>query len=257
MPKYKDALKFSELRDYNGNLHGGSIGSIFITGAGFIRREFKGISPDSQFGWEELVWKKSPTRSNVNFAMKNIDNIQIGKIPRLEINYKTLDINDFIDLRKIINNERHFTVEYFNMDIGRWVTRDMYCTESSKSKFFMLNKSIISSLDCSLKLVGTNNDLKVTIGTDDNGSEVENYELIKYKIEYTMGDYSSNGNAPNDEYYTYASGVTLKAPTNIINPPVGQFYWVSRDSYGNINGKYLPNQKIVIWDNLNLEANWE
>ena len=68
-PKYKNAIDFSD----NGI---GSIGSIYITGGGFVNREFKGVSPNSAFGWNELVWKKTPTRSN-NFSFDNIDDIDV------------------------------------------------------------------------------------------------------------------------------------------------------------------------------------
>lgn len=248
LPNYKKALKFKNLKDDFGN-NIGSIGSIYITGGRFERKEFKGISPDSQFGWEELVWKKTPTRGG-GFAMTNIYNIEIGKVPRLEIVFKYIDMEDYIALREILNSERFVYVEYFNMDTGRWVSREMYCTESSKSRFFMLNKSLIGTIDCSLKFVGTNNDLDVIIGSD----ETESYSLKKYKITYNMNGY---GNAPSSDERTYASILQLPTP-NIVNPPADKtFYWLVRDIYGNIFGKYSPNRIITIFNDMEFEAYFE
>lgn len=248
LPNYKKGLKFKNLKDNFGN-NIGSIGSIYITGGRFERREFKGISPDSQFGWEELVWKKSPTRAG-GFAMTNMYNIEIGKVPRLEIVFNYINMEDYLALREILNSERSVYVEYFNMDTGKWTCREMYCTESSKSKFFMLHQTLIGTFDCALKFVGTNNDLEVIVGSDDK----ETYGIKEYKITYSMNGY---GDAPESTKRTYASILQLPTP-NIINPPADKtFYWIVKDSYGNVFGKYSPNRKITIFNDMEFEAYFE
>ena len=129
----------------------------------------------------------------------------------------------------------------------------MYCTKNSKDRFFTINRKFIGTINCALELVGTNNDLRAVISSD---SEEETYELIKYKISYTMGSYASFGTAPITDSKTYASAYKL-VPPKLVNAPSGQFFWVTKDNEGNITGKYLPNQTIVIWDNLKLQAYWE
>lgn len=227
------------------NFSNKSIGNIYITGAGFIRREFKGASPDSPYGWDEFVWASSPTRSDEQFRFSNLDSIKVGLIPRCEINIKYMNYDDYRDFRKILK-ERHFQVEFFNTDECKWVTRDMYASGQEKSKFYSLNMNLIGVIDFKIKLVGTNNDLEDYLGNDGR------YVVKGFNITY-------DGTDQYDEHTEYAGQITItNDPQNIfINTDKHLAYFVTKDNNGNITGKYLPNQSITMWKNIKLYPIYE
>lgn len=241
IPKYENAIDISKLKY-------GTINSIFITGGGFIRREFKGIGTDSQYGWQELTWWKSPTRGKT-FAFTNMDDIDVGLIARCEINIKYMDIQDYMDLRKIVGRERHFKVEFFDIDSCQWVTRDMYCTENTSKQLFALNEKLIGKFDLVLKFVGTNLDMETAI--DENG---EHIYFKTYTIKYNL----NGGSTTQATTVTkdYAQQVTLYSEE--ITPAWGHLAkWVTYDSNGNVVEQYLPGQSITLFKNLELNAIYE
>lgn len=226
-----------------------SIGTIYLTGAGFFERPFKGIGSDSQFGWEEMVWRKQPNRIGDSFAFTNIDNIKVGLVARCEINIKYLNYQDYIDLRKIIGRERRFKVKFFDVDTATWITRDMYCSENSRSKLFTLKQSLIGVVDCVIKFVGTNLDGDTIIGSDDRlnfvGDKYINYYTILNTVDSSL---SKSG-------ITQATQVTIANGKDIV-PPIGETrhfsHWITES--GQI---YFPSQSITLWESLDLYPVWE
>ena len=231
-----------------------SIGTIYLTGAGFYKRPFTGIGIDSQFGWEEMVWYKQPTRTR-DFSFKNIDDIDVGLVARCEINIKYLNYQDYIDLRKIIARERRFKVDFFNVDTGEWISRDMYCSENSRSKLFTLKQSLIGVVDCVIKFVGTNLDSNIV--TDSDGTiKAEGNTTITYNL--NGGSVVSGTSAPSTEKVTQSTQVELASANNLV-PPSGYSsfdYWANMNG-STIVGKYGATQSITVWEDLNLVAQWK
>jgi hypothetical protein len=235
-PNFEKAYDFSQ----------DSIGKIYITGGGFVEREFQGIGRDSSFGWRELVWKKSPTRSAGNFAFTNMDTIDIGLIARCEVVIPYANYDDYMAMRKILGRERHFKVRFFDMDDAKWVTRDMYCTENNKSKFFMMDRHIVGARDITIKLVGTNLDLKTVV---EKG--VEKYVLNTYTVKYNESGKATSKSVTEGDQFVMKSSTTEAAPSG--KRLAG---WIDKDG-DNIIGYYTTNQSTTVWKNLNLYPWWK
>lgn len=260
-PDYDGSIKFGEMSYFNDPSYNsdmgfedeeiiGSMGSIYLTGGGFIRREFKGIGTDSQFGWEEMVWYKTPSRTQ-DFSFRGMDDTKVGLVARCEITIPYNNIQDFMDLRKIVARERHFLVTFFNVDTGKWVTRDMYCTESSRNKLFTLKQSLIGAFNISVKLVGTNLDLVRTTDKDGNLDKV-----APKKITYNLN--GGTGTTPPAQTDIYRGTQVTLAGTNGITAPSGKHFvcWSTMDGQG-VTGSYTAGQATTIWEDLNLFAQWE
>lgn len=220
-----------------------SIQNIYITGAGYIDYPLTGGSPDSPFGWEEFVWRKSPSR-NSKFIFNTMDNIDVGKVARCELNIKYMLYDDFCVFRHIVNSERHFMVKFFDTDQKRWVCRDMYCAENTKSKLHTLKEEIFGVIDMSIKLVGTNLDVD------------ENMNEIQFTVSYDVGD--GTGSVETSYSRTKGSQITLAGQGNVIAPTgkalVG---WQTKNSEGVVNGSYRLNQSVTLWSDLTLYAWYE
>lgn len=238
MPDYKKAIKFSQMADAEGEIVG-SLGTIYLTGGGFYRRAFSGIGSNSQFGWQEMVWKKSPTRSG-DFSFININSIDVGLVARCEIVIPYNNIQDYMDLRKIIARERYFKARFFDVDEGQWVEREMYCSESSKNQLFILGKSLIGVRDITVKLVGTNRDSDkspITVSYDLNGGG---------------GNIASRELKKGDE-------LTLPNPIELgITAPSGRSFdhWETRTEDNETMGEYHATQETTVWNNMKFYAVW-
>ena len=225
-----------------------SIGKIYITGGGFVEREFQGVGSNSMFGWQELVWRKSPSRSAGSFAFTNMDNLEVGLIARCEIVIPYTNYEDYRAMRKILARERHFKVKFFDMDDAKWRERDMYWTEDSKSKFFLMQKHIVGVRDYSIKLVGTNLDLDVVVDEDGN----EKYALPKYTISY----HESSGTTK--KVVVAGENEIIRSFTSDTVPEGKHFGgWIDKDG-DTIVGYYSSNkQSVTVWKDLNLYPWWK
>lgn len=216
-----------------------SIASIYLTGGGYVNYELKRINPDSAFGWQDFVWKVIPKRNAKTFGYTNIDDIDTGLVARLEIKVSYLNYEDFKVLRHIIGRERHFTVRFFDVDDGEWITRDMYCIENSKDKLYTLDQSLFGVMGVTIKLAATNNDIGQTEHT------------IKYHLN------GASGSVPDDETVIRSDQVVLSDGEEMI-APTGKYlkYWVTKNGE-NITGYYRPAQSVTVWKDLDLYAYWE
>lgn len=231
-----------------------SIGTIYITGGGFIKRPFTGAGANSRFGWEEMVWFSTPSRSK-SFAFTNMDDIDVGLVARCEINIKYMNIQDYIDLRKILGRERHFLVEFFDTDSGDWITRDMYCSENNLSKFFTLKQSMIGVIDYSIKLVGTNLDLgdEHRLGSDIDNDGFPSVRNLKIS-------FNPNGGGGEIFYKNKSWGDYLDTPSDtVFSLPEGKSsfsHWERRKN-GEVVGVYGANQRTTVWEDMDLFAIWK
>lgn len=248
-PNYENALKFIDTNYTDSNIaldkiddrykekvrNIYSIQNIYITGGGYVDYPISGASPDSPLGWEEFVWRKSPSR-NSRFVFNTMDDIDVGRVARCELNVKFMEYEDFLILRHIVNTERHFMVKFFDVDNKKWVCRDMYCSENTKGKLFTLKASLIGQIDVSIKLVGTNLDL-----TNDLQEKT-------YTITYNTGDSSDayrTQSATRGSQVVLSNGSWLIAPENKY--PAG---WQTKNAFGEVTGSYGFNQSITLWDDL-------
>jgi hypothetical protein len=242
IPNYNNALKFSEMADESGEIIG-SLGTIYLTGGGYVDYPLSGCSPDSPFGWQEFVWRKAPSR-NSKLVFNTMDDIDVGRVARCELNIKYMHYDDYCVFRHIVNSERHFLVKFFDVDSQRWVTRDMYCSENSKSKLYTMQKSLFGVVDVKIKLVGTNLDL-----TDE-------LQEKKYTISYNLGDGSGAVSEP--VTVTRGSQVVIADQQDVIAPTGKHMIgWQTKNDSGEVNGSYLLNQSITVWKDLNLYAWFE
>ena len=258
LPDYSKSIKFNSTNYRDFDLEDGSIGSIYITGGGFVNREFKGFGVDSKFGWQELVWKKTPPRNSSNFAMTTMDAIPVGLVARCELNCGYMNIDDYLALRKIFK-QRHFYVTFFDIDDAEWVTREMYCTENSFKQFHIMKQAIIGNRDVQLKFAGTNNDLKEILNTTTN---VEDFKTVKFTIKYNLngGSVTQTVDQPiyEDKSVYYGQQIVL-APYDKLSPPDNTKSfgcWVQKNSNNDIVGYYGANQSITVWNDMNLYAVW-
>ena len=209
-------------------------GCIYLTGQGYVNKAFRGIGRDSALGWEEMVWGEEPIRNNA-FALGTIDNIDIGKVARCEVNFKYFSYKDYLAFKRIINS-RHFTVTFYDIDTTQWLTREMYCSSSEKQRIHNFGTDLLGVVDFTVKLVGTNNDL----------TQLGNTMTVKY--------YDANGTLRNtDTSTTWSQQYTLKTSSILPAGTTGTLLqWNTKQDGTGFS--YVPNQNITLWDNLDLYA---
>lgn len=219
---YKNAIKGT---DANG--HALDLDTIYITAGGFIRRPFKGISRDSLGGINETVWGGDLTRSRGAFALSNIDKVDFGVVPRCEISFKYMNVQDYLDFCKIAK-ERVMIVDFFNRDLGQRQTLEMAMTNQDRGNLYNYGaQEYIGNLDIKIKLVATNR-------------EYMNKGAVTYMIQYVIGSAT----------WKTAEAV-FSSLYKLENIPSGEPYsrWETADGR-----RYLPRQEITIWQNLTLYA---
>lgn len=229
------------------------IGVVYLTGGGFIDRPFTGWGTDSLYGWQEFVLKKNPSRGGT-FAYTSLDDIDAGLVARCELDTKYMNIQDFMDLRKIIGREKHFLAKFFDVDEGRYVTRDMYCSENSRNQLFSLKKHLIGVRDVVVKLVGTNLDVVST--TDENGEEILSTE--KLKVVYNINEGTGTVSTQTAEY---GSVVTLDDGSGMIAPDGYHLaFWEAKLTLNGVLttvGQYGLGQKTTLWKGMTLYPKYE
>lgn len=232
------------------DLSNAPIGTIYLTGGGYVNRPFSGWGVDSVYGWRQMVWEKTPSRSKT-FAFSGMDDIPVGLVARCEISTEYMNIEDYMALRKIVDRERHFLATFFDTDDAKWVTRDVYCSDNSKKQLFVLGHKLIGMKGISIKLVGTNLDLTTTIDADGNEISVQNKLEFVYNIDRGAGTANTNS-------ASYGSYVDLDDGSK-ISAPSGQHLagWETRNSDGKVTGQYGLGQRITVWRGLTLYPIYE
>lgn len=172
--------------DYKNAYSDGDLDKIYINGVAF-----KGISRDSALGWEDFVWSQEPTRSK-SFAFTNMDDIDVGLVPRCEVNFKYFNINDFMKFREAIK-QRYFQVKFFNVDTCEWMEREMYCSKSERQKLHYFNPKLVGVLDFSVNLVATNRELvyepvTITYNANGYGITVSSPDSIAWSEQYYVAE---------------------------------------------------------------------
>ena len=225
--------------DYANKINAQDLDTIYITGGGFIRRAFKGVSRDSAWGWEESVWGGDLIRS-LDLILTNIEDVAYGLVARCEISYKYMNVQDYIDLMRI-SKERVVTVDYFNRETGQRVTQEMAFTGNELGKLYAFGTDYLGNQDVKIKLVATNREKanliksKITISYNANGGSgtIDN-QTAKWSDNAILSD--NNGD------------VMTKANSHIKQ-------WNTKaDGTGSAYGL---GQHITCWKDMTLYAIWE
>lgn len=210
------------------------LSTIYITGAGFVNRAFKGIGNSSSLGWNETTWGGTLNRGNT-FALENIDDVEIGQVAQCQITFPYMNINDFLDLQKILK-ERYVYVNFFCVDLGKRITKEMAITQNERKTLYARGNTIYGMQNISVKFVATNRD------TEYNTLEV---------------NYNSNGGTGSIETQsaTYSDQIRLSSGNEFLNGSKYIKYWNTKaDGTGK---SYGLNQNITLWESLELYAIWE
>ena len=224
--------------DYAHKVIAEDLDTIYITGGGFIRRAFKGVSRDSAWAWEESVWSSELNRSLGGFALTNIDDVEFGQVARCEISYKYMNVQDYIDLCKIAK-QRHFFVDFFNRETGKRVTQEMTFTGNELGKLYAFGSDYLGVQDVKIKLVATNRD-KV--------------DLIRSTITITYDANGGNGEEPT-QTTIYSNNLILSDGDNMTKANAHIKQWNTKaDGTGSAYGL---GQSITCWKDLTLYAIWE
>lgn len=225
--------------DYANKINAEDLDTIYITGGGFVRRAFKGVSRDSAWGWEEPVWGGDLTRS-LDFILTNIEDVAYGLVARCEISYKYMNVQDYIDLMKI-SKERVVTVNYFNRETGKRVTQEMAFTGNELGKLYAFGVDYLGTQDVKIKLVATNR---------------ENADLIKSTITIT---YNANGGTGTIDNQTakYSDNLTLADNENDVMTKSNAHIKQWNTKADGTGSAYGLGQSITCWKDLTLYAVWE
>lgn len=244
--------------DYANKINAEDLDTIYITGGGFVRRAFKGVSRDSAWGWEEPVWGDDLTRS-LDFILTNIEDVAYGLVARCEISYKYMNVQDYIDLMKI-SKERVVKVDFFNRETGKRMTREMAFTGNELGKLYAFGAEYLGTMDVKIKLVATNRENANLIKTKFSVTFNANGGTITDKGT-TMSSYSKSVNYSDsirtlDKEETYTEDSTTYTRT-VKRDGYNLAYWATKDTQGNFNRFYEPDQNITIWEAMDLYAVWE
>lgn len=231
------------------NVDSKNINSIYLTGAGHIDYEFKGVSRDSALGWQETVWGGDLTRST-DFILTNIDDVDFGLVARLEISYKYMNVQDYKVLSEIAT-QRVCYATYYNRQTASWVIRqEMSFTGNELAKLHTYGTKYLGEFDVSIKLVATNRDRADLIGSS-------------FAITF-----NANGGADNRAVKPETGGLrwssALKLPVEATSSTSTDGFYRSgyhlvgwNTAADGSGGAYLPNQPITVWSAMTLYAQWE
>lgn len=225
--------------DYQHKIIAEDLDTIYITGGGFIRRAFKGVSRDSAWGWEEPTWGGDLTRS-LDFVLTNVEDVAYGLVARCEISYKYMNVQDYIDLCRIAK-ERVVTVDYFNREKGERVTQEMSFTGNELGKLYAFGTEYIGTQDVKIKLVATNR---------------EKAGLIKSTITIS---YDNNGGAGTIESQTakWSDNIVLSDNENDVMTKTNAHIKQWNTKADGTGSAYGLGQHITCWKDLTLYAIWE
>ena len=224
------------------NVNALNIDCIYITGAGYVKKEFKGISRDSAMGWEETVWGGDLTRST-DFVLSNIEDVDFGLVAREEISYKYMNIEQYKALCKI-SKQRVCYVIYFNREKGQWETgangygQEMAFTGNELKKLHTYGSQYLGVLDISIKLVATNRD-RINI--------ISASHTISYNANQGSGTIASQTATWGDNKKLADSGFTRSGYTLVG--------WDTQASGTDV--KYFLGQEVTVFDDITLYAVWE
>lgn len=207
--------------------------------------EFRGIGYQGLLTTNTKTYAEKPTRS-LSGAIENINDHDTFFVPRAKVNFKLFKIEDYERLCRVVSASNEYIVQYFDKQIGEFVTHKMYCEPEEMYKLFNVGFNVIGVLDYTISFIGTLND-------------IEDY-AVTYYLNASSGDSSilsttnhkwggSMVTMTGDELEAIAQEKGYVLPSGIFKG------WNTKDDNSGIN--YYPNKKETVFSNLNLYAIWE
>ena len=221
--------------DYINGIDGSNIGTVYLTGAGYVNYPFHGISRESALGHEEPVWGAELDRS-IDLVL-NIDDVDYGLVARCEIAYKYMNVQDYIALCKIAK-QRVCTANFFNRETGERVTQEMAFTKNEVAKLYKFGTDYIGANDITINLVATNRD-RISV--------IDAAHTITYNANGGSGTIAQVSGKWADQKKLANSGFTKTGYTLS-----GWNTQADGSGYG-----YILGQSITLFENLTLYAQWE
>lgn len=135
-----------------------SINSSAVEGTNVFT--FTGIAYQGLYAMLTKTYRKSPTRSS-NFAIKNLNaSYKFALIPRLQVNFKYFDIENYAKLSGIVANPTYneFYVEYFDPTqpvANNPVCYPMYFEPQEQTKIFSAGGYLKGVIDYKVSAIGT------------------------------------------------------------------------------------------------------
>ena len=221
--------------DYANGIDATDIGTIYLTGAGYVDYPFRGASRESALGWEEPVWGGELNR-NIDLVL-DVDNVDYGLVARCEISYKYLNVQDYKVLCKIAK-QKVCKANFFNRETGTRVTQEMAFTGNEIGKLYKFGTEYLGVIDMAIKLVATNRDRQDIISAThtitynaNGGTGTIAQQSVKWAGQKKLADSG----------FTTTHGEVLSE-------------WNTRaDGLGE---RYLLGQSITVFGDLTLYADW-
>lgn len=114
----------------------------------------------------QLNYTVSPGRQT-DGSMKNINDYKAFIIPKVEIGFNLIDIQEYWTLRDILMAKRTFKVTYYDNDLGGKITHEMYAEPDDLKDFTNIGADILGVQNFKVAFVGTLNnepELSATFG---------------------------------------------------------------------------------------------
>lgn len=105
----------------------------------------------------QLNYPVSPGRQT-DGSMKNINDYEAFVIPKVEIGFNLIDIEEYWKLREILLSKRTFVVTYYDNDFGETVTHEMYAEPDDLKDFTNIGADILGVQNFKIGFVGTLNE---------------------------------------------------------------------------------------------------
>lgn len=105
----------------------------------------------------QLNYTVSPGRQT-DGSMKNINDYEAFVIPKVEIGFNLIDIEEYWKLREILLSKRTFVVTYYDNDFGETVTHEMYAEPDDLKDFTNIGADILGVQNFKIGFVGTLNE---------------------------------------------------------------------------------------------------
>ena len=112
----------------------------------------------------QLNYPVSPGRQTEG-SMKNINDYNAFVIPKVEIGFNLIDIQEYWKLREILLSKRTFQVTYYDNDFGEMVTHEMYAEPEDLKDFTNIGADILGVQNFKIAFVGTLNEFNVFYAT--------------------------------------------------------------------------------------------
>ena len=132
------------------------------------------------------TYVEEPSRT-LDGSIPNINDYDTFIVPRVQISFKYMTIQDFRRLLKAIT-PNEFNVSYYDYETDNYVTYKMYCEPREMAKIFNKGYEILAVTEQKVSLIGTLNDMEyLTIMYFDTIEQKEYTQLSKSNL--VFGNY--------------------------------------------------------------------